>query len=432
MWWNPVFILLIIFSTTVDFFIGKKIYNSTNSKAWLIASLSANLGLLAFFKYAGFFQENLLFGLRVMGIEPSWTSINVVLPIGISFFTFQTLSYSIDVYRKQIIPTTDPLDFAVFVSFFPQLVAGPIIRASEFLPQLQKERRLVFSKYNLILICKGLFKKVIIADNLAFLVDRIFENPALYPSTFIILAALCFTIQIYCDFSGYTDIAIGVAGILGFQFPDNFNKPYFARTPSEFWKRWHMTLSRWLRDYLYIPLGGNQHGKLFTLRNLLITMILGGLWHGASWNFLLWGLVHGMLLIGYRIGNLGSKIENLKFASLSSWLSLFVFQYLVVLTWIIFRIKDPNQMLLALRKFILLDFDFDFTSLSVGTMQLFSNLILVLVFVFLHVYSFRVKGVEYKLEQYSWGLLFALLSVGIFTSYFFIPLQEQPFIYFQF
>ncbi len=432
MWWNPVFILLIIFSTAVDFFVGKKIADGAYKKRWLWVSICANLGLLAFFKYFGFFEENLLWLMRSMGSEPSWTSLNIILPVGISFYTFQTMSYSIDIYRGNLKPTKSFLDFAVFVSFFPQLVAGPIVRASEFLPQLEVKRSLDFSKLNLILIGKGLFKKVIIADNLAFFVDRIFENPELYPSAIIWIAAFCFSIQIYCDFSGYTDIAIGVAGVLGFKFPHNFNKPYFAVSPSDFWRRWHITLSRWLRDYLYISLGGNRNGTYMTYRNLFLTMLLGGLWHGASWNFVLWGFLHGFILIVYRFFKLDAFIKSWSKFSLPSILNYLFFQYFVILTWITFRVEDFDKMWLSLKKFVLFDFNFNFANLGIGTLQFFSTVLLLLVFCLIHLHSYRVNGVENQWRKLSWSTIYiASIFIG-FLSYFFIPTQEMPFIYFQF
>lgn len=432
MWWNPIFIFLILFSTLTDFFLGQKIYSSIHKREWLMLSILSNLGVLVIFKYGNFFQANLLWLWQSMGKDPSWTSVNILLPIGISFFTFQTLSYSIDIFRGHIAPTKDPLDFALFVGFFPQLIAGPILRAKEFLPQLNQKRDLNFSKLNLILISKGLFKKVIIADNLAFIVDRIYENPELYPSLFIWIAAIAFYIQIYCDFSGYTDIAIGLAGILGFSFPKNFNFPYFSRTIREFWQKWHMTLSAWLRDYLYIPLGGNKLSTFSTVRNVLITMLLGGLWHGANWNFIFWGAFHAMLIIGYRILKADKKLRGKPFYNGSSILSFFILQYLIILSWILFRIEDLPLAITAMAKFLIFDFDLDFNGLSIGTMQLFSSLLLMFIFFVLHTYSYMKSGIEHILSKKTWPELYFMAMLGFLISYFFIPSGEQAFIYFQF
>lgn len=304
MWWNPAFILLIIFSTVVDYFVGGRMHREDNlrkRRLLLLLSLSANLGMLFFFKYYGFFSDSLLGLMRLFGSEPSWTTLNITLPVGISFYTFQTLSYTIDVYRRSIPATKSPLNFALFVAFFPQLVAGPIVRAAAFLPQLERGPRLSCDQTTVFLILKGLVKKVLIADNLAILTDGVFNSPGDWPSSIIWIATIAFAIQVYCDFSGYSDIAIGVSRILGFQLPRNFNHPYISRNPAEFWQRWHISLSTWLRDYVYFSLGGLRSGTLVNYRNMLITMLIGGLWHGAGWNFVLWGLIHACMLIGHRI-----------------------------------------------------------------------------------------------------------------------------------
>jgi len=313
MWWNPVFIFLLFFSTAANYFLGNIISKNEaqlKRKTWLIACVVMNLALLTFFKYYNFFEQNIFWFLKFLGKEPSWISKNVVLPVGISFYTFQALSYIIDIYKRKIEPVKSPLDFFVYKAFFPQLVAGPIVRASVFLPQIRNERKIKFDSILILLIVKGFFKKVVIADNIGLFTDSIYKSPGNYPGMIIWMAAICFTIQIYCDFSGYTDIAIGLAGILGFSFPKNFDKPYFALTISDFWKRWHISLSSWLKDYLYIPLGGNKNGKFNTYRNLMITMLLGGLWHGASWNFVIWGGIHGLLLCINKL----LKIDDLVFS----------------------------------------------------------------------------------------------------------------------
>jgi D-alanyl-lipoteichoic acid acyltransferase DltB (MBOAT superfamily) len=300
-YWNWRFVLLIIVSTIWNQAWGTAIFrlrNDRSRRAALTAAVAGNLGMLGYFKYAQFFEVSVRNTLADVGMHISPEILRVTLPVGISFFTFQAMSYVIDMYRRQIEPV-NLLDFAVYISFFPHLVAGPIVRASEFLPQLdeKKDPRKVDAGRAFFLIISGLFKKVVLANFLATtLVDRVFSLPELHNGKEILFAIYGYAVQIYCDFSGYTDIAIGLALLLGFRFPQNFNAPYTALSLQDFWSRWHMTLSRWLRDYLYIPLGGNRNGEWATYRNLMITMLLGGLWHGAAWTFVAWGAIHGSAL----------------------------------------------------------------------------------------------------------------------------------------
>ncbi|MGB1925704.1 MAG: MBOAT family O-acyltransferase [Rubripirellula sp.] len=296
-YWDIRFCGLILFSTVVDYFVAKKIgaVRGERHKRYLLGlSLVVNLGLLAFFKYFNFFIESAAPLLESLGLGTS--SLSIILPVGISFYTFQTLSYTIDVYRGVIKPIDRWIDFALYVSFFPQLVAGPIVRASEFLPQLDRvpiwSHRRFYAGFQQML--RGAIKKVILADRLAEMVDVVFAGPDLYSGVTLWIAALAYAGQIYYDFSGYSDLAIGAAKMLGYRFPVNFRHPYLATSLTEFWRRWHMTLSRWLRDYLYISLGGNRLGSRRTYLNLSLTMLLGGLWHGAAWNFVLWGGLHGL------------------------------------------------------------------------------------------------------------------------------------------
>jgi len=305
--------LLLIFSAVVDFFLGHFIFiapSKAGKLLFLVLSLVFNLGMLVYFKYTNFFIE-----IANAAFDTKWALQNIYLPAGISFFVFQTLSYSIDVYRGQIEPVSAGmkdlrsflrsfLDFGFFVTFFPQLLAGPIVRAADFLPQIRKKPSLSNAQMSraMILIMGGLFKKAIISDYISVnYVDRIFENPTLYSGLENLTAAYGYAIQIYCDFSGYSDMAIGLALLLGFALPDNFHTPYRSSSIQEFWRRWHISLSSWLRDYLYISLGGNRKGKFFTYINLMITMILGGLWHGASWVFIAWGALHGIALAIDRV-----------------------------------------------------------------------------------------------------------------------------------
>ena len=434
MWWNPAFILLIVFSTVVNYVIGGQMAATSNQarrKSLLVLSLIANLGLLFFFKYFGLFEDSLLGLMRMMGSEPSWVSLNITLPVGISFYTFQTMSYTIDVYRKEISATRAPLDFALFVAFFPQLVAGPIVRAATFLPQLKKPVRLSCDQETVFLILRGFAKKVLIADNIAILVDGVFMEPGDWSSMIIWIATIGFAIQIYCDFSGYSDIAIGIARILGFQFPQNFNHPYIARNPSDFWKRWHISLSSWLRDYLYISLGGNRAGALMTYRNLMLTMLLGGLWHGASWNFVLWGFLHGAILIIHR---LFTKRRKGPPANGLLWkiVSIALMQYCVLVTWISFRLTNFPDMLTAMRKFILFDFNFQFTNLGLGSLSFFTTIVLMMLFIALQAFSIRVGHIDQYLGRTSRVKAISVCIALGFVAFYFWPLAQAPFIYFQF
>jgi len=295
--WNAKFVLLLLVLTTVDYFAGMWIERTAPShrrKLFLIASLSANLGFLGFFKYFNFLAANLETVLRLPSHH--W---DIVLPLGISFHTFQSMSYVVDVYRGEQEAISSPLDYALFIAFFPQLVAGPIVRAREFFADLFHWRRPENDEIlrGAFLTLFGLAKKMVLADQFAFVANQYFGNVSGHAGMLQAWSGtVAFALQIYFDFSGYTDMAIGMALLLGFHFPVNFRRPYLAQSITDFWHRWHISLSRWLRDYLYIPLGGNRHGRLMTYRNLMLTMLLGGLWHGASWNFVIWGGYHGVLL----------------------------------------------------------------------------------------------------------------------------------------
>ncbi len=302
--WDWRFLSLIIFSTAVDYLVALQMSRSTQAarrKALLVVSLVVNLGLLGVFKYLGFFVDSFVEMADGLGWTVSAPVLHIVLPVGISFYTFQTLSYTIDVYRREMTATTDLLNFALYVAFFPQLVAGPIERARHLLPEIEAPRQVSLHKLGrgAVLCLVGLIKKIAIADAIAPSVDAVYANPAATGAE-ILIATWLFAVQIYCDFSGYTDIARGVARMLGFDLMRNFMQPYFATDIQQFWRRWHISLSTWLRDYLYISLGGNRRGRRRTQINLILTMVLGGLWHGAAWNFVLWGAFHGALLALHR------------------------------------------------------------------------------------------------------------------------------------
>jgi len=354
--WDWRFLGLIVLSTVIDYTVGLALERShaQRRRRWLVsASVAANLSILGAFKYAGFFADSLRELAGLAGLELSRVSLDVVLPVGISFYTFQTLSYTIDIYRGRLRPTRHFLDFALFVAFFPQLVAGPIERATNLLPQILAPRRFRWSRFGSggWLVLWGLFKKVVIADNLAALVDGVYQPGTSPTGPEVLLATYAFAVQIYCDFSGYSDIARGVARLLGFEIMLNFRLPYLAASPAEFWRRWHISLSTWLRDYLYISLGGNRRGRRATYRNLMLTMLLGGLWHGAAWTFVLWGAFHGAWLCVHRI--LRPGLERLRPATPAGralWRALCIvvtFQ-LVCLGWMIFRAESLGHLVALL------------------------------------------------------------------------------------
>ncbi len=345
-WWDWRFLTLIWTSTLVDFWAGKKIENADSSKkkrSYLLVSVLTNLGILAYFKYAGFFVDSFVDVMGGMGFDLSVEPLRIILPVGISFYTFQTMSYSIDIYRNNLKPTKSLLDFALFVGFFPQLVAGPIVRAKDFLHQLSSNKREPIQMGRATkLILGGLFKKIVIADLLATeIVDGVFRNPAGSTGLETLIGIYGYALQIYGDFSGYSDIAIGIALLLGFQFSDNFNQPYRALSLQDFWRRWHISLSSWLRDYLYIGLGGNRNGRLKTYRNLLATMILGGLWHGAAWTFVAWGLLHGGGLAVERA--VAQRTEKKEDTKLRRFLRGFFTFHLVCAGWVFFRSVDIER-----------------------------------------------------------------------------------------
>lgn len=304
-WWDWRFVSLLVFTSFLDYAAGLLIAEERSParrKRWLLLSVAANLGVLGFFKYCGFFVDSVVTGLHWLGLQAEPRTWNILLPVGISFYTFQSMSYTIDVYRRQIEPTRDVLQFLAYVSFFPQLVAGPIERARNLLPQFG-QTRLITGEHLSVgvwLVIWGMFEKVVVADNLAPLVELVYESPA-ESGTVVALATAAFALQIYGDFAGYSDIARGLAKLMGFDLMENFRLPYFASNLREFWRRWHISLSTWLRDYLYISLGGNRRGPVRTGINLMLTMLLGGLWHGAAWHFVLWGAWHGLGLLVNRV-----------------------------------------------------------------------------------------------------------------------------------
>ena len=344
-WVDPLWVLLLVGSSVVNTFAAQVIARTpsdTVRKRALAAAIVFDVGLLATFKYLGFFVDSMNDSLDDVGLGTPLPLMQVVLPIGISFFTFQAISYVVDVYRRDT-PAASLGDVAILQAFFPHLVAGPIVRANELLPQLRTPRdpRAVLAGPALLLIAGGFVKKTVVADELARrAVDPVFNDPLGHSGPEALLAIYGFAGQIYCDFSGYTDMAIGLALLLGFKLPQNFDRPYTATSLRQFWRRWHMTLSRWLRDYLYIPLGGNRHGERRTYRNLMATMLIGGLWHGAAWTFVIWGGIHGAALSGERA--LRARIGSRRVPPLLAWLVTF---NVVCLAWVFFRAPDVGTAL---------------------------------------------------------------------------------------
>lgn len=354
-WWDWRFLALIAFSTLVDYIVGiqlDKNENPNTRKGLLALSLLVNIGFLGFFKYYNFFLHNFITAFTFMGMPVKTNTLNIILPVGISFYTFQTISYSIDIYRKKLRATKDFVAFSAFVSFFPQLVAGPIERASNLLPQFFKERKFDYIQATdgLRQILWGLFKKVVIADNCAEIANTIFNNSSDYEGSTLLLGAVFFTFQIYGDFSGYSDIAIGTSRLFGFGLKQNFAFPYFSRDIAEFWRRWHISLSTWFRDYLYIPLGGSKGSKVQQIRNIFIIFLVSGFWHGANWTFIVWGALNAiyfipLLLFNKNRQNLEIVASNKKFPSFREFSSILGTFGLTVFSWIFFRAENMNHAL---------------------------------------------------------------------------------------
>ena len=425
MCWKWEFIFLIIFSTLVDFFCGIKMSKAKalkQRKIFLFISLVTNIGLLFFFKYFDFFTDSLN-QFSGSNFEP----LNLILPMGISFYTFQTMAYSIDIYKGKINAETHLGKFALYVSFFPQLVAGPIERADKLLPQFQSNNN-KFTFKNFISgttqVLFGLYKKVVVADLIAIYVESIYGTYELYTGFTLLFATYLFAIQIYCDFSGYTDIAIGSARILGYDLMENFKTPYFSKSITEFWRRWHISLSSWLRDYLYINLGGNRNGTILTYRNLMITMLLGGLWHGASWNFLIWGGLHGLFLGLERFFNYPSYI-NAK-SNIQKFFSAIISFNLVCFAWIFFRAETLSKSIGIISR--IFDFDF-FINLKIKDSNVFISIIFNII-ILLALEKFIKNISQNKLSQ---TLKVTFIHVILIILILLFGVNEgSQFIYFQF
>jgi len=435
-WWDWRFLFLIAFSTVIDYTVGsymEKENNRLKRKALLWTSILVNLGLLGFFKYYNFFLDNFVTAFSFFGSEMHASSLNIILPVGISFYTFQTLSYSIDIYRKKLKPTKDFIAFAAFVSFFPQLVAGPIERATNLLPQFYKKRHFNYSKAvdGLRQILWGLFKKMVIADNCAVFVNTIFDSHQDYSASTLLLGAIFFAFQIYGDFSGYSDIAIGTARLFGFNLMQNFAFPYFSRDIAEFWRRWHISLSTWFRDYLYIPLGGSRGSKLKVVRNVFIIFIVSGFWHGANWTFIVWGALNAiyflpLLLTNKNRNHLQVVAYNKKSPSLNSILSMLFTFTLTIFAWIFFRAENITHALQYIKGIL--------NSSIVSLPEIRPTNLLAILVLFLGV-EWLGRRDQYALESIvlKWKRPFriAFYYILIFTIIWFSR-KEQTFIYFQF
>ena len=435
-YWDYRFCSLLLLSTVIDYFTGKYIWLSNDSKVrkkLLLVSLFSNLGILGFFKYFNFFIGSFDNITNLFGYNLDYLHLNIILPVGISFYTFQTLTYTIDIYRREIKPVNSFIDFALYVSFFPQLVAGPIERAKNLLPQISKmpTPTLMQFKQGFVLITIGMFKKVLIGDTTGRIVDQIFTQPQYYASSELLMGLILFSVQIYADFSGYSSIARGTAKWLGIELMENFNQPYLSSNITEFWRRWHISLSTWLKDYLYISLGGNRKGNLRTYINLMITMLLGGLWHGASWTFVVWGGLHGIYLTIHKfiIGNKKINISY-KFDSYKGFgkfiLKVFAVNLLVLVTWLFFRAKTFGDATYFINRFI------NWESGKFDTRVIMITLSFSIVILLIDVFEYYFKDHEFLLRlkaEYRYG--FAIVCWVMILLYMF-QATPMPFIYFQF
>ncbi|WP_273447213.1 MBOAT family O-acyltransferase [Neolewinella agarilytica] len=441
-WWDWRFLSLILFSTIIDFSIGKKLNvekSQVKRKMLLWLSIFINIGFLGFFKYYNFFLDNFIAAFSFFGREIQSGSLNIILPVGISFYTFQTLSYTIDVYREKLKPTDDFIAFSAFVSFFPQLVAGPIERATNLLPQFYSKRIFDYSKAidGLRQILWGLFKKVVIADNCAEFADQIFNNSESMNSSSLVLGAIFFTFQIYGDFSGYSDIAIGTSRLFGFNLRQNFAFPYFSRDIAEFWRRWHISLSTWFRDYLYIPLGGSRGGTWMKVKNTFIIFLVSGFWHGANWTFIAWGALNAifflpLLLVGKNRNNLDVVAKGKLFPTFREFVMILSTFTLTVFAWIFFRAESmPHALNYIFGIFSTSLFEMpDFVS-GKQVFEVLTTCVLVSIFLII---EWIGRENQYAIEKFKkggrimrWSIYYVLIiSILMYGG------KEQDFIYFQF
>ena len=439
--WDYRFLFLLMFSTLLDYYTGIKMAESPNrnyKKFWFWLSVGINLGFLGVFKYYNFFAESFAEGLSLFGIHTSFWVLNIILPVGISFYTFHGLSYVIDIYKDRIKPERNFVDYSVFVSFFPLLVAGPIERATHLLPQIQKKREFKYSQAvdGLRQILWGLFKKIVIADNCAEFANTIFNNSAEYSGSTLVLGSLFFTFQIYCDFSGYSDIALGTARLFGVELLKNFAFPYFSRDIAEFWRRWHISLSTWFRDYLYIPLGGSKGGTWMKVRNTFIIFIVSGFWHGANWTFIVWGLLNALYIMPSILrrtnrNNLDVVAQGSNLPTIKEILSIALTFSLTVLAWIFFRAENVTHAFTYLSQIF---------SPSVLTVPHFPGIGKSLITIILIIIFMLVEWIG---REYQYGIQFLekqkyqIINISIYYIIIFIIIMcgnfnENEFIYFQF
>mgnify|MGYP001221058608 CR=1 FL=1 len=440
-WWDWRFLSLIIFSTIIDYVVGQKLRTEEKEikrKVLLWTSIIVNLGFLGFFKYYNFFLESFVDAFLILGMQINANSLNIILPVGISFYTFQTLSYTIDVYKKKLEPTQDFIAFSAFVCFFPQLVAGPIERATNLLPQFYKKRVFDYQKAvdGMRQVLWGLFKKVVIADNCAEFANMIFDNSTDMNGSTLILGAIFFTFQIYCDFSGYSDIAIGTSRLFGFDLKQNFATPYFSRDIAEFWRRWHISLSTWFRDYLYIPLGGSRGGTWMKVRNTFAIFLVSGFWHGANWTFIIWGALNAiyflpLLLTNNNRKNLGVVAEGKLLPSFREFFSMLTTFGLTVFAWIFFRAEDLNHAFSYISEI----FSASIFKLPqfYGKLNALITLCLIIVFLFVEWLGrkdqFAIENIISKKNNYfRWSIYLLIVITILFMGSF----KENQFIYFQF
>ena len=436
-WWDWRFLSLILFSTLIDYSIGIRLSKEDNiskRKILLWISILVNLGFLGFFKYYNFFLDNFVTAFSFFGSSINPQGLNIILPVGISFYTFQTLSYTIDVYKRKLEPTNDFIAFSAFVSFFPQLVAGPIERASNLLPQFYRKREFDYSKAvdGMRQILWGLFKKIVIADNCAQYANEIFNNSADFSGSTLVLGAVFFTFQIYGDFSGYSDIAIGTSRLFGFNLKQNFAFPYFSRDIAEFWRRWHISLSTWFRDYLYIPLGGSRGGTWIKVRNTFIIFIVSGFWHGANWTFIVWGALNAiyflpLLLTNKNRNHIDILAKGKLLPSFKELLLMLLTFGLTVFAWIFFRAENIGHAITYISEI------FSLSTFTLPEIRPKTTILLIMIFVLIEWFGrdgqFAISDIGNKWNR---PIRWSFYSLIIFAIGMFMPSVESPFIYFQF
>ncbi|MBK8497410.1 MAG: MBOAT family protein [Flavobacteriales bacterium] len=435
-WWDPRFLLLVVASSAIDYLVGRRLGGEQRNgrrKLLLWVSMTANLGMLGFFKYFNFFTANVEQAFSFLGSPLDLPELDIVLPVGISFYTFQTMSYTIDVYRRRLEPCRDPIAFLAYVSFFPQLVAGPIERAVNLLPQFEHNRR--FERHaavdGLRQMLWGLFKKIVVADNCAVYANPIFDDPTAHTGSTLLIGALFFTFQIYCDFSGYSDIALGCSRLFGFSLMRNFNLPYFSRDIAEFWRRWHISLSTWFRDYVYIPLGGSRGGRWSAVRNTFIIFLLSGLWHGANWTFLCWGALNAiyflpLLLAGRNRRHLDTIAEGRWLPSAREALAMASTFLLTVLGWIFFRAETVSMAVQHLKGI------FSASLFTLPTVRPTDVLLLLCAFILVEWVARTHHHALELVANWRWRWARWCVYYGLMAAIVAFGGKEQAFIYFQF